>query len=168
MKDKDLEKKIEYKRIENKGINLDIIKELYLKYKDIILYIVFGVLTTLVNLGSFFVLNTLLKINENVSNFIAIILAVLAAYFTNKDMVFHSAAETRKEKFIEFCKFILGRIFTMIIEFVGGIILFKLPIPYIITKTGITVVVVILNFFISKFFAFKKNKANEVGIKEED
>ena len=71
-------------------------------------------------------------------------------------MVFHSEAETRKEKFVEFCKFMLGRAFTMVIEFVGGIVLFKLPIPHIITKAALTVIVIILNFFITKFFAFKK------------
>ena len=44
--------------------------------KEVILYIVFGVLTTLVNLGSFYVLNSICKLNENISNLIAIILAV--------------------------------------------------------------------------------------------
>lgn len=132
--------------------------------KEVILYVVFGVLTTLVNLGSFYVLNSIWQWNENLSNFIAIILAVLVAYITNKDLVFHSKAETGKEKFQEFCKFIIGRAFTMVIEFVGGILLFRLPIPNIISKTILTVVVIILNFFISKFFAFRskgKNKKEE-------
>lgn len=128
--------------------------------KEVILYIVFGVLTTLVNLGSFYVLNSICKLNENISNLIAIILAVLVAYITNKDLVFHSKAKTGKEKIQEFCKFILGRVFTMLIEFVGGILLFKLPIPNIISKTVLTVVVIILNFFISKFFAFRSKGEN--------
>ena len=153
--------KVKLKDVDLKNINLKTIKGLCLEYKDVILYVVFGALTTVVNLGSFFVLNTLLNIDENVSNFIAIVLAVLVAYFTNKDMVFHSEAETRKEKFVEFCKFMLGRAFTMVIEFVGGIILFKIPIPHIITKAGLTVIVIILNFFISKFFAFKTKKKDE-------
>ena len=57
--------------------------------KEVIFYIIFGILTTIVNLGSFFVMNDILKWNENISNFIAIILAVLFAYITNKDLVFH-------------------------------------------------------------------------------
>ena len=154
--------KVKLKDVDLKNINLKTIKGLCLEYKDVILYVVFGALTTVVNLGSFFILNTLLKVDENVSNFIAIVLAVLVAYFTNKDMVFHSEAETRKEKFVEFCKFMLGRAFTMVIEFVGGLILFKIPIPHIITKAGLTVIVIILNFFISKFFAFKTKKKEEV------
>lgn len=123
--------------------------------KEIILYIVFGLLTTIVNLVSFYVMADILKWEENLSNFIAIILAILVAYITNKDMVFHSEAKTFKAKTLEFFKFMLGRAFTMIIEFVGGFILFKLPIPNIISKTFLTVIVIILNFFISKFFAFK-------------
>lgn len=123
--------------------------------KEVILYIIFGVFTTLVNLVSFFVMNSIFKWNENLSNFIAIVLAVLFAYITNKDLVFHSQAKTGKEKLQEFLKFILGRAFTMVIEFLGGWLLFKTPIPKMISKLIVTVVVVILNFFISKLFAFK-------------
>ena len=126
--------------------------------KEVILYILFGIFTTVVNLGSFFLLNAILKWEENISNFVAILLAVFFAYITNKDLVFHSEAETSKEKWIEFGKFMAGRAFTMIVEFVGGLILFKLPIPNIISKLGLTVIVIILNFFISEFFAFKKSK----------
>ena len=93
----------------------DLIKKILTK--EVMLYVVFGVLTTVVNLGSFFVMNSLLKWNENLSNFIAIILAVLFAYFTNKDLVFHSQAKTFSEKLMQFGKFIAGRAFTMLIEF---------------------------------------------------
>ena len=89
---------------------------------------------------------------------IAIILAVLFAYITNKDLVFHSEAKGFKEKFKEFAKFISGRIVTMIIEWGGCALLFLLPIPNMISKLFMTIIVVILNFFISKFFAFKKKK----------
>ena len=123
--------------------------------KEVILYVVFGVLTTLVNIGSFYVMTTFFHINENTANNIAIVLAVLVAYFTNKDLVFHSEAQGFGEKFIEFCKFILGRLLTMFIESFGGSLMFKyLPIPTIISKCLITVIVIILNFFISKFFVF--------------
>ena len=135
------------------------IEEIFKKIctREVILYIFFGVLTTLVNLGSFYILNEMLKWNENLSNFVAIILAVLFAYITNKDLVFHSEAKKIKEKLYEFFKFILGRSFTMLLEFFGGLILFNFTIPKFITKAVLTVLVIILNFFISKFFAFKTN-----------
>lgn len=126
--------------------------------KEIIFYAIFGVLTTVLNLGVFYVLSNLLHWNENMSNVIAIVIAVLFAYFTNKDLVFHSEAKTLKAKWKEFAKFISGRAFTMIIEWVVGALLFLTPMPQMISKLIVTVVVVILNFFISKFFAFKKSR----------
>lgn len=123
--------------------------------KEVILYIVFGLLTTIINLGSFYLLHNIWQWDENLSNFIAILLAVLVAYVTNKDLVFHSEAKTVQEKLKEFLKYILGRAFTMIVEFLGGFLLFKTPIPEIVSKAFITILVIVLNFFISKFFAFK-------------
>lgn len=137
------------------------LKELIKKFctKEIILYAIFGILTTIVNIAIFSLLTYVFKINENVANAIAISVAVLIAYFTNKDLVFHSGAQNFKEKLMEFCKFILGRAFTMLVEYFGGMLLFKFcPIPEIISKCIITVIVIILNFFISKFFAFKEKK----------
>ena len=137
------------------------LKELIKKFctKEIMFYAIFGILTTIANIAVFSILTYAFKMNENVANAIAISIAVLIAYFTNKDLVFHSGAQNFKEKFIEFCKFILGRAFTMLIEYFGGMLLFKFcPIPEIISKCIITVIVIILNFFISKFFAFKEKK----------
>lgn len=129
--------------------------------KEVILYIVFGIFTTVVNLFSFYVMNSILKCNENIANFIAILLAVIFVYITNKDLVFHANANGLKAKIQQFCKFMLGRAFTMIVEFIGGFLLFDLPIPNIVTKAGLTIIVIILNFFISKFFAFKHSIKEE-------
>jgi len=127
--------------------------------KEVMLYIVFGVLTTVCNIGVFTLLNKIFNVEENLANFIAIFVAVIFAYFTNKDWVFHSGAENLVERVIEFGKFMLGRAFTMVIEFGGCWLLFAyLPIPNIISKCIMTVIVIILNFFISKFFAFSKKE----------
>ncbi len=132
------------------------IKELIKKVctKEVILYGIFGILTTIVNLGSFYIFTKIFSLNENIANIIAIILAVLFAYITNKDMVFHSEAKTIKEKGREFLKFISGRAFTMVVEYLGCLILFLTPIPQMISKLFMTIIVIILNFFISKFFVF--------------
>lgn len=133
------------------------IEDLIKKYltKEVILYIILGVCTTAVNFCSFYIMTTFFKWNENLSNFIAIAIAVLFAYFTNKDWVFHSKAKETKEKLNEFFKFIAGRAVTMGIEFFGCMLLFMLPIMPIISKCIISVVVIILNYVISKVFAFK-------------
>lgn len=124
--------------------------------REILFYGIFGVLTTLVNLVIFWILESILHWNENISNIMAIVTSILFAYFTNRVWVFNSNATNIKEKFNEFIRFISGRCITMIIEFIGCFFLFKTSIPIIISKISITVLVIILNFFISKFFAFKK------------
>ena len=125
--------------------------------KEVILYVFFGVLTTLVNFVSFYVLSSLLNLEENLSNVLSIIIAIIFAYFTNRKWVFNSTADTFNKKFSEFYKFILGRLFSLVVETVGFFLLFNiLGIDKLISKLFISVIIIILNFFISKFFAFKK------------
>ncbi len=140
------------------GGNMKKIKEIIKKVltREVIFYVVFGVLTTVVNLVVFYIL-THLNLNENVSNIIAVLTAVLFAYFTNRKLVFNSTAVTFKENLKEFYKFMLGRAFTMVLEIIGFYLLFNIiGIQEFISKLIISAVVIILNFFISKFFAFKK------------
>ena len=135
------------------------IKNLIKKFctREVIFYVIFGVLTTCVNIFSFYIFTTFLNLEENLSNAISIILAILFAYFTNRKLVFNSTASTLKEKSLEFGKFLLGRAFSMIVEFVGFFVMFNIfGINELVTKLIISVIVIILNFFISKFFAFKK------------
>lgn len=124
--------------------------------KETILYIVFGVLTTLVNIVTSTILLEIFKVEGNLASTIGIILSIIFAYFTNRKMVFDSQAKGLKENLKEFFKFILGRAFTMILEIVGVFILYSvIGVQYIISKLFMTVIVIIANFFISKFFAFK-------------
>ena len=137
----------------------DLINTIIKKFmtKEVILYVVFGVLTTIVNIATFYVLTKFCHLEENISNIIAIILAVVFAYITNRKLVFNSTATTAKQIIIEMFKFFSARLFTMIVEFFGFMLLFNvLHIPDLISKTTVTVVVIILNFFLSKFFAFKR------------
>ncbi len=160
MKKINLINKIKENKFFKKIMSNKFVKKLFTK--EVILYAVFGVLTTLINIGSFYVMTIFLHIDENLANNIAIVLAVLFAYITNRDLVFHSDARGFGERFIEFCRFILGRLVTMFIESIGGSLMFKfLPIPFIVSKCLITIVVIILNFFISKFFAFKKTRKDD-------
>lgn len=127
--------------------------------KEIILYIVFGVLTTIVNLVVTYILNHVFNINGAIASAIGIICSIIVAYFTNRKLVFNSQAKGFKENLDEFGKFILGRAGTMVLE-EGGVILFNtiLKFPLMPVKLSLTILVVISNFFISKFFAFKKSK----------
>ena len=147
-------------------------KDLIKKFcnKQIISYLIFGVLTTLVNIIVSYFLTAFCNLNGNLSSTIGIIASILFAYFTNRKWVFESFATTLKDKWIEFGKFILGRAFTMVIEILGVFLLndvihsfygmFSDNTAYLINKILISVIVIILNFIISKFFTFKKTTAN--------
>ena len=134
--------------------------------KEVISYIIFGILTTLVNIIVSYILKAFCNIETNIASTIGIIVSILFAYFTNRKWVFTSNAHTIKEKWIEFGKFICGRAFTMVIEIVGVFLLNDVfhtfygilsdNNAFLVNKCIITVIVIILNFFISKFFAFKK------------
>lgn len=133
--------------------------------KEVILYIIFGILTTVVNITVSYILKAFFNIETNIASTIGIIACIIFAYFTNRKWVFNSKANTAKDKWIEFGKFIFGRAFTMIVEIIGVFLLNDVlhlfynlgeNTGFLINKCVITVIVIILNFFISKFFTFKK------------
>lgn len=147
---------------------MESIKKLLNKFltKEVIFYLIFGVLTTIVNVGVSYILTAFFHVEGNIASTIGIIVCVLFAYFTNRKLVFNSSAVTAKEKWSEFARFILGRAFTMVVEIVGVFFLnnmihafygmFNDNTAYLINKIIISIIVIILNFFISKLFAFKK------------
>ena len=94
------------------------IKELYIKYKEIINYLIFGVLTTLVNLiTKYILLFTILDPTNGFQLQIAIIIswvvAVIFAYFTNRKFVFESKNQNKLKEFISF---VVARIATLLLE----------------------------------------------------
>lgn len=129
---------------------------LKLKSREVIVYIVVGALTTIVNFSVYTMLYYFLKIDITISNIISVIISILFAYVMNKIFVFHIHCESLQELFGECTKFISARIITMIIE-VGGVFLLVNIIGQdeFIGKLETQVIVLIGNYLISKFFVFK-------------
>lgn len=127
---------------------------------DAIRYVFFGGCTTLVNLICFYVLRRS-GLGLNVANIISIIAAILFAYVVNSRFVFQDKAETFREYFRTFCKFISARISTMVVE-VGGVWLLVevCKLNDMVGKFFIQFIVLVLNYLFSKFLVFttKKNK----------
>lgn len=122
-----------------------------------ILYVIFGILTTIVNLISYYFFSNIMSINYLISNMISWIISVLFAYITNKFYVFNSK-DTSKDIIVkEFIKFVNCRLTSGIIEMILLFLLVDmLAVNDIISKLVIGVIVVILNFIFSKLFVFKK------------
>lgn len=121
--------------------------------KEIVLYVIFGILTTLVNIVAYFLFSKLLGINYLISNILAWFFSVLFAYVTNRIYVFESKnANILKEIVL----FFSGRIFSGVLDTVLMFIFIDLfLINDFISKLIILVTVVILNYVISKLIVFK-------------
>lgn len=152
------------------------IKELCIKYKEIILYVFFGVFTTVANMLVFYVSTALLGEElYMLNNFFAWVAGVVVAYITNKLFVFDSKSWKPKIFIKEFSEFVLARVFSFVVEEVGLIIcvdgfglgsnsisFFGIEITgQFIIKLILSVIVVTMNYFFSKFVIFKKKKAEE-------
>ncbi len=122
-------------------------------------YIFIGFCTTAVNFIFFALFYNLLNINLNISNFIAISLSIIFAFFANKTIVFSFKSDSLKQTVYEFIKFISGRIFTMIVEIVGvWLMVEQLSLNEYTSKLTVQIIVLILNYVISKFFVFTVKK----------
>lgn len=131
------------------------IRALYEKYKEIILYIVFGGLTTVINYIIYFLM-TVVGTNIYISNIVAWIGAVLFAYLTNRKMVFNSQAKDKKAVIKEAAAFYGARVFSFIVETVllyAAVSLMSMD-KYI-AKLILQVIVIVLNYILSKFMIFK-------------
>ena len=134
------------------------IMEIYKKYEEKINYLIFGILTTIVNLIVYAFCTKLFSINYMISNIIAWILSVLFAYITNKKYVFKSKCDSNKKVIYEIFQFFKYRVLSFIICDMLLLCLFVelLNMNDMIAKVIIQVVVIVLNYLFSKLFVFKK------------
>lgn len=135
------------------------ILNLYNQFKEQILYIVFGVLTTAINIIAFFVCSRLVNLSLIPSNIIAWILSVLFAFVTNKIYVFNSKNYSFSIVLRELIDFIVARGATGILD-LGLMYLFVsiIGIEDMISKIIINIIVIILNYILSKLYVFKHKK----------
>ena len=162
---------------------MNMIKNLFNKYRELIVYLVFGVITTAVSMGVYFGIllfaEHVVSISPDEARFNAVrliaqiiqwIAGVLVAFFTNKKWVFNAGGTTSKETSIELSKFALGRVGTLGLDTAltfGTVWLLGalnyVPFKFILiftadlwSKIVASIVVIITNYLISKFIVFKK------------
>ena len=137
------------------------IKKLYNNYKEIVNYLIIGVLTTVVSLVSFYLIRIFVftsnsQFDIQLANVISWVLAVLFAFVTNKKYVFESKS-TGYQKFLEMIKFYVSRLTTLGVEmFVMWLLTSPLKVDDMISKIIVQFIIVILNYVFSKLFVFKK------------
>ena len=156
-------------------------KKFFQKHKEIITYIIFGVLTTLVSWGTYAVFVNLLSMSVFIGNLLSWVCAVSFAYVTNKLWVFDSKSWKASVVVKEIISFVASRGVTGVIEIVAVPLLAKTGFDNIFynilekmnislgilftdgiySKIVLAVIVVILNYFFSKFIIFKKRKTED-------
>ncbi|MCI8957132.1 MAG: GtrA family protein [Eubacterium sp.] len=156
-------------------------KNLFYKYKEIIIYIIFGVLTTLVSWGSYAVLVNSFFLSVELANIISWICSVAFAYVTNKIWVFQSKSWKLKTIIKEGTAFVSSRVLTGVIEILGVPLLvrtgfddmflklmrdYDITIKYfntegIYSKIAFAAIIIVLNYVFSKIVVFRTKKEDE-------
>lgn len=128
------------------------------KIKEVINYLVFGVLTTLVNILSFYFLDSIIGWQYLWANALSIILSILFAYVTNKLFVFESKTESIQAIMREFISFISFRLLSGAIDMLSMWLLVDfIDIGTTGAKLLTQFIVVVLNYIFSKYFIFKSS-----------
>ena len=133
------------------------------KYKQFLLYALFGGLTFVVSVMSYGFFCTLLAFNELFSNLLSWILAVSFAFFTNRIWVFQSPTNTSREFFHQLLKFFSSRLATLGVEEIILLLFVTIMnLPNMLVKIAAQIIVIILNYILSKKVIFtSKAKTND-------
>lgn len=152
------------------------LRELFYKYHEIIMYLVFGVITTLVSWVAYSICEKSLSMISGlstdvvmlVSGVISWLIAVTVAFITNKLWVFESKSWEHKLVWTEAITFYGGRALTGIIEVIAVPALVKLGFDAILfgvdglpAKILVSILIMILNYILSKFISFKDTGSNK-------
>ena len=123
--------------------------------KEFIRYLIGGGTVTLLNAGLYTVL-VLCSMKPRWANLIALVVAKVYGYFINKLFVYQSKGLSVKETRIEFAKYFSARALTGIVDYVFVFILVELyNYNAFLTKYGVMILVIVMNYFFGKFWVFK-------------
>ena len=139
---------------------MNAIRNLLIKYRDIIAYLFFGGCTTVVNIVAYWAAAYPMNLGTVPSSVLAWVAAVIFAYVTNRKWVFRSQAVTRQEIAREVTSFFGCRLATGVVDWVVMFVFVDLlHFNDMIIKIFANVVVVILNYVASKLLIFKNKKS---------
>ena len=131
------------------------------KYKSIIMYLIFGVLTTAVDVVTYYISAHIFSVNTVTSSVIAWFAAVLFAYITNRKWVFDSKQTGFRNILFEISRFFLCRFATGVVDWVIMYVFVDLlSLNDIIIKISANIIVIILNYVASLLIIFRKKDSD--------
>lgn len=137
---------------------LRIFEPFYKKYKEVLMYLFFGGIAFFLNIGLFVLFCEMMNITELIANVICWVICVLFQFFTNRTWVFDGHVNSAGEFVKQMGSFFGGRIFTLVVEeVILAIFITWLGLNSTIVKLVAQVIVIVLNYVVSKLFVFKSN-----------
>ncbi len=134
------------------------------RLKELAVYFVVGVSTTIVNIACYHLL-VFFGMDYKIANLLALFLCKVYGYFANKTIVFKSKCDSFGELLREIIKYIGSRGFTGIVDYFGLIFAVEiLGLDKIYSKYAIQIIVIILNYILGKFFVFKKSNGGQEDV----
>ena len=128
------------------------------KERELILYGIFGVGSTAINIAVFHLCG-ILQVPLIPSNIIAWFFAFSFAFITNKAIVFQSRGWRDKAALREFASFLAVRLFTLVLDTVLLYLLVEwLLVDRLLSKIVVNVIVILVNYVVSKFFIFRRGQ----------
>lgn len=127
------------------------------KNRQLISYLFFGGLTTLLNILIYALLARVIMIDYRAATTAAWIISVIFAFFTNKNYVFNSKRHHFLEVTGEFFSFVFFRALSYVLDIATMIFFIEIiGLDDLITKVMANILVIIFNYFASKFFVFRQ------------
>ncbi|WP_071848745.1 GtrA family protein [Alkalibacterium sp. 20] len=132
---------------------------MYYKFEEFIEYFLFGLVTSLISILSFYVLNEMIGWHYLIANVVAVTLSILFSYTVNKRYVFKTHTKTRKAFVKEFVLFVLFRSTGATLDMLGLFVLVSFfSLNPTLSKIGVGTVIASSNYFVSRKLIFKNIK----------
>lgn len=136
---------------------LRIFNPFYKKYKEMLLYLFFGGLSFIVSIATYACFNVGMGINELIANILSWIITVMFAFLTNRVWVFQSPTDSVQAFIKQMFVFYSGRVITLVVEEAILLVFITwLGFNSMLIKVIAQVIVIVLNYVISKLVVFKE------------
>ena len=137
---------------------LNIFEPIYKKHKEVLMYLLFGGLAFFLNIGLFSLINDS-GINELINNVICWVICVFFQFFTNRTWVFNGQVDNKADFIKQLTSFLGGRVVTLVIEeIILAVFITWLGMNAVAIKLTAQIIVIVLNYVISKLIVFKKTE----------
>lgn len=121
------------------------------------MYLFFGGISFFLNIGIYIAIDKKFRINELANNVICWVICVWFQFFTNRIWVFEDHVKTTKALVKQVVAFWSGRVITLLVEeTILVMFIVWMGFDSVFVKFGAQIIVILLNYIISKWVVFKK------------